>query len=122
MARELTQELRLIYEPAEDNQVGFDTETIKVVTDMTGDDVAMGTIDVGTTEETWTPPTDIGTAGILMVRNLDSTNFVSIGIATASYLVKVLATEVAMFRPTGTTLYLKADTAAVRLQYWIAEA
>lgn len=118
---ELRVETRLKYTPAESNQVSFDTGTIKVDVDMSGADHSEGTMDVATTEETLALPGDIGTAGMVAIRNLDAANFVRVGTATGVYSVKVKATEMQVFRPTGTTLYLIADTAAVRIQYWALE-
>ena len=68
----------------------------------------------------------IATLGIVVIENLDATNFVDIGsyVAATFYpLVRVLAGERYPFRvKPGLTLYAKADTSAVKIQKTIYEA
>lgn len=68
----------------------------------------------------------IATLGVMVVKNLDATNFVDIGSyvgGTFYPLVRVLARERYPFRvKPGLTLYAKADTAAVKIQKTIYEA
>lgn len=62
----------------------------------------------------------LGTPGYVFIKNLDATNFVSVGI-TGSYTVKLKAGEFALFRYASTSLYAVADTAACLVEYIIIE-
>ena len=71
-----------------------------------------GTITVGTSEES-VAFGELSTLGWLQMRNLDPTNYVQWGFATTAYGGRMEAGESALFRlEPGTTLYLKANTAA----------
>ena len=79
---------------------------------------------IGTTEESlFTGEMDPGTGaaetkGMVMFKNLDTTNYVEIGPEPASYSIKLLAGESAGPMPwSGDGLYAKANTAAVLLEY-----
>lgn len=66
---------------------------------------------------------DVATAGYVLLRNTDGTNYVQVGIDSSGTFVpsiKLLAGEAAMFRA-GAVLYAKADTAAVNLESWVIE-
>ena len=85
---------------------------------------APGVQNVGTTHEV------LGVSGLLNLgmayfKNLDDTNFVDIGVdvaATFYPLIRLLPGESTVFRFTATsTPYLKADTAAVRVQAAVYE-
>lgn len=70
---------------------------------------------------------DITTPGYAIFRNLDATNFVTIGDldgATFTPVIKLAAGEPAMLRVgcTAARLAAKADTGAVKLEYTILEA
>lgn len=72
---------------------------------------------VGTSEESVTF-TDVTTPGICYLRNLDGTNYVQWGVATTVYTGRILANDIpACFRLDNgaTTLYMKANTASVKL-------
>ena len=83
---------------------------------------AGGVQTIGTSEEAIVV-TDVSTPGYAFFRNLDSTNFVTIGTyVSATYYpcLKLKAGEYAIARLDGTkTFYAKADTASVKLQYAI---
>jgi hypothetical protein len=74
------------------------------------------TVDVGTSEET----ISLGdlAPGYMRFTNLDVTNFVELGFSTGVYGIRLEANSgVALFyRKTGTTLYIKADTGACKVQ------
>jgi hypothetical protein len=89
--------------------------------DVSGDDATQTTQNIGTTEETLNFPGEIATAGYLFIKNLDSTNYVEFGVTTGVYTVKCKAGEIALFRSTGTTIYAKANTAAVNVQVTFIE-
>lgn len=68
---------------------------------------------------------DVGTAGWAAFINLDTTNYVELGVevAAAFYpLVKLLPGEVALFRLAAGTFHARANTAGVNLQKCIIEA
>lgn len=66
---------------------------------------------------------DVSSKGWAFFRNLDATNYVEIGVdvSTTFYpLVRLEALEVAQFRVSpSVTLYAKADTASVELEYLV---
>ena len=66
---------------------------------------------------------DITTPGFMIVRNLDDTNFVTIGGAAslATQTIKLKAGECALFRHAGTAPVASADTAAVNIEYLLIE-
>ena len=74
------------------------------------------TMDVGTTEESISFG-DIA-PGFVRLTNLDTTNFVEVGFSTGVYGMRLSANNgVAMFeRKLGTTVYVKADTTACKIQ------
>jgi len=75
-----------------------------------------GYVTIGTTEETITFG-ELSTLGWLRMLNLDPTNYVQWGFATGVYGGRMRAGEPAYFRlEPGTTLYLKANTAAVKIR------
>lgn len=74
-------------------------------------------VDVGTSEETLTF-TDITTPGWCYLINLDSTNYVQVGVSTGVYFTRLKAAEPGgLFRleNAATTLYLKANTATCKI-------
>lgn len=84
-----------------------------------------GTLSIGTTHEAVTP-TDVTNEGWAFFKNLDTTNFVEIGVdvsATFYPILKLLPGEsVAVRLSPSVALYAEADTAAVRLEAMILEA
>lgn len=74
-----------------------------------------GYVTIGTSEET-EAFSELSTEGWLYMRNLDATNYVQWGFATGVYGGRIKAGEFAIFRMEPTlTMYLKADTAAVKM-------
>lgn len=74
------------------------------------------------TTETALQKGSVGTPGICIIKNLDSTNFVSIRHTTGgSNCVKIKAGEAALVRFSNSAPYLIADTAAVRVEYLLLE-
>lgn len=76
---------------------------------------------IGTTEESITSFGDVATPGVMVLYNLDGTNFVQWGFATTDYGGHLTANDgsstkgmpIAIFYGlSGVELYLKADTAA----------
>ena len=89
---------------------------------ITGDAFTHEVQSVGTTEEELPQGADLGTPGFILVKNLDSTNYVEVGHSTGVYAAKLLAGEVCLFRLNSGTLYAKANTAACLVEYIIVEA
>ncbi len=88
---------------------------------QTGDKYQGGVQSIATTEESLDKG-DVGTIGFLAVRNMDATNFVSFGHTTGVYDVKVLAGQGGVIPWNGTSVFAKADTASVEVEYLIIEA
>ncbi len=89
--------------------------------DITGESYIMGTQQIGTSEEVILQGGDLGTPGYIIIRNVDLTNYVELGITTGVYSIKLKAEEVALFRVNGATLYANADTAACFVEYFWLE-
>ena len=92
--------------------------------DMTGDAFIRNAQTVGTTHEALVTG-DLGTAGWALFKNLDTTNYVEIGVdvaATFYPVVKLLAGESCVFRLSTLTLYARANTASVILDSTMVEA
>lgn len=94
--------------------------------DQTGKHGDRRTVSIGTSDEQLAIGADVGTNGWAWMRNHDTTNFVDVGVRTATggYLpmLKMKAGEPAVCRfATGIAIYARADTAAVDLEYMVAE-
>jgi hypothetical protein len=104
---------------------GHHTQTIAPTAytiDQTGIGAYHNVQNIGTSEENIATFGDVGTEGWCYMRNLDTTNYVQWGPATASYVGRLEAGETASFRmEPSTTLYLKANTAACEVEIWVAE-
>jgi hypothetical protein len=94
-------------------KVNVSTEAIQI-DQTTARGGGPGTVNVGTTEETIAFG-DI-TPGYVIIKNLDSTNFVDFGNATGNLQFSIPAGGVALFHIRTGTLYMKADTAACNCQ------
>ena len=96
----------------------------QILMTMTGSLVYDVTLSVGTAEETAGPTFgDIGTEGLCVVYNLDSTNYVQIGFATTVYGIRLYgggAPAIMTLEPNA-TLYLKANTAACNVRIIVYE-
>jgi hypothetical protein len=91
---------------------------------MTGSLIYDVTLSVGTSEETAGPAFgDIGTEGICVIYNLDTTNYVQVGFATGVYGMRLYgAWAPAQFTlEPNATLYLKANTAACNVRIIVYE-
>lgn len=96
----------------------------QILMTMTGSLVYDVTLSVGTTEETAGPTFgDIGTEGLCVIYNLDSTNYVQVGFATTVYGMRLYGGSVpATFTlEPNATLYLKANTAACNVRIIVYE-
>ncbi len=70
---------------------------------------------------------DVSTEGWILMRNIDDTNFVDIGVDVAAAfepMIRMEPGEPCLFRNSkaaGTTLYAQADTGAVKIEFMILE-
>ena len=79
-----------------------------------------GVQNVGTSDETIALG-DIATNGWCYFKNLDSTNFVTLGADGSSYPIKLKAGEAAVLRWNGAAVHVKADTASCKVEYGIID-
>lgn len=79
--------------------------------DQTGVPRKTTTESIGTTEESISLA-DVSAVGWIHVRNLDATNFITLGTVTNQRGIKLLAGESCAFRAANNALFIKADTAA----------
>ena len=88
---------------------------------VTGDSYVSGVLSIGTDEETLTQLEDLGTPGYILLKNMDSTNYIEVGSTTGVYDIKLEAGEIALYRHNSATVYAKANTAACLLEYTLIE-
>lgn len=120
MADELTVTGSIAYSK---NGLSFNYGAPILTVDVSGDHVASGTQEVGTSAEPLEKG-DITTPGWLFIQNLDSTNYIEVGYDDTGFkpTVRVNAGEWACFRVTQATPQVKADTGACDVAYWLFEA
>lgn len=97
-------------------ELAFSYDSTRYQVDMTGTGgPTPGYVTIGTTEES-IAFSELGTLGFVMLKNLDSTNYVRWGFATGVYGGRLNPGECAgPFRLNpGTTLYLIANTASCK--------
>lgn len=98
-----------------------------VTLDMAGTDMQSGTQSIGfAADEALDISADITTMGLLYVKNLDSTNYVELSLATggsfaASVFEKLYPSQTYHGHPPTTTIYAKANTAAVLINMAVIE-
>lgn len=101
----------------------FTTPRFAFQADMAGNNLVGGlTQDIGTSAETIAFGDISGAPAVVVIQNLDTTNFVEIGgdSGLTVFKLKILPGETYVFASPTTPLYAKADTAAVRIQKWAA--
>jgi hypothetical protein len=91
------------------------SNTIDVAGDAYGNDIQS----IPTSNTALTLPAAIGTTGWVIVKNLDTTNYVSVGL-TGSYTVKLLPGQSAAFPAAGAP-YALANTATCLVEKLIFE-
>jgi len=93
-------------------------------TTMAGDDMLQGTQVIGTSSEVVDFAEISGAPSMVLIQNLDATNFVEIGgdSGLTVFKLKILAGKAILISPSSATMYAKADTASVRIQVIAAEA
>lgn len=90
--------------------------------DVAGNVAVQSVQTIGTSEEVLTIPSDLATVGYAFIHNLDASNFVQIGPSTGRTDFKLFAGEATLFRlNSGTTIYVKADTASCDVEFILIE-
>ena len=117
MANELSITVSMLFNKAGSTVSRSESKSVTV----TGDAFTHQVQEIGTSEETVAQGADVGTPGYMFVKNLDSTNYIEIGVTTGVYTVKLLAGEFALFRCAGATIYAIAYTGACDLEYALIE-
>ena len=87
--------------------------------DVAGDSIGGQIQSIPASNTALVVPAAIGTVGWVWIKNLDATNYVTVGL-TASYAIKLLAGESTMFRSAG-TIFALANTAACLVEYMMFE-
>lgn len=88
---------------------------------MTGTDYVLGTQTIGTSAEA-IAKNDIGTCGLIGIKNLDATNYVTIRDGSGGAdVVKVKPGEVQVFRLATNSPYAIANSAPVEIEYLLIE-
>ena len=122
IANELSLQAVLTYTKGTgDARVNVNKSYTDLVT-VTGDEYQQFVQSVGTSAEA-IPLGDVGTAGFVMLRNLDTTNFITISTDAAAHANpcnKMFPGEFCLFRAAAAP-YAKADTAACRMEVTIIE-
>jgi len=88
---------------------------------VAGDAFTHGIQEIGLVEEEIAQGVELGTPGYLLIKNLDTTNYVEIGSTTGVYDIKLKALEFALYRHNSGTVYALADTAACLVEYCLIE-
>ena len=94
------------------------TETLT----MAGDDMIQTTQLIGTSAELLSFGEISGAPSVVLIKNLDATNFVLVGFTNPPTEIKILAGGGLLMTPATATIYAKADTAACRVLLCATEA
>ena len=98
------------------------TRAVNITVDITGDAYTNGVQSITTdADQVLALGAALGTPGYVIVKNLDDTNFVTLGIEKTSWAIKIKAGEVSMWRHNGATIPIIADTDACLVEYIIIE-
>lgn len=73
---------------------------------------------IGTSDETL-PLGDVSTIGFVMLKNLDPTNFITVGSDGTLYPIKLKPGEPCLVRWNAAAIHAKANTATCNLEYTI---
>ena len=91
---------------------------------MSGNDMMQATQTIGTTAELVDFADITGAPQMVMIQNLDSTNYIELGgdSGLTVYKTKIAAGQTTLFTPSSATLYAKANTASVNVLVVAIEA
>lgn len=111
-----------IHRPITNGVPAIPIEKEIMIIDQTGEGADSQFQSIGTSEETLNINSDIGDQGLLVIKNVDDTNYVDIGPATGVYMNRIYPghTNIITLLPT-VSLFCLANTAAVRVAYKIYE-
>ena len=112
MASELSVQSSLSY--SKDGDIDQIAEAFTVT--VSGTARISGRQTIGTTEETLALG-DVSSVGVVWIKNLDSTNYVTVGTVTSQRGFKILPGESFPFRAANNAIYIAANTAAVDVSY-----
>ena len=121
MADEIT--VSITVSATKDGSGSFSTPRLAFTTDMVGNNLVGGlTQDIGTSSETITLGDIAAAANVLVIQNLDTTNYIEVGgdSGLTVFKLKIPAGESYVIQSPTTPLYAKANTASVRIQKWAA--
>lgn len=113
MAREMSITTSINY-----SRAGGDTEQISesYSVDVAGAPRMSGRQNIGTTEEQLVLG-DVSSVGIVWIKNLDTTNFITVGTVTNQRGFRINPGESFPFRAANNAIFIAANTAAVDVAY-----
>jgi hypothetical protein len=99
---------------------------VSVKADMAGTHHSAGAQTIGTSDEQIVFGSDVATAGFCWFRNLDATNYVDVGVhdggGTFIAFGRLMPGQAALMPLATLSVYAKANTAAVVLEFELIEA
>ena len=98
-----------------------DARNVAMQLTPSGSDSISGSPTIGTTEETLALG-DVSSVGVVVIKNLDTTNYVEYGTVTGQRGSKISPGGIAVFEAKNNNVFIKADTAPCRIRYWIYSA
>lgn len=103
--------------PAEGRALGLGTKSMTIT--QSGDARGSDQVELGTVEESFTLPADLGTVRWIFIENLDTTNFVSLGFTTLVLPIVIQPGQATLIplNAAGQQIFGQADTAAARIQW-----
>ena len=119
MPDELDLSISLKYTPSVANQVAVRKFTLQKLITMTGGDFTTGTQVLSVSEEALGAGADLGTVGIVAIKNLDAVITIQIGL-TGSMAMQLLAQESCVFRANG-SMFVQAASGTPSIQFWAFE-
>ena len=90
--------------------------------DMTGTKFIQGVVSIGTTDESLDLSDVSPTPGLTVLQNLDTVNYVEVGVDGTNYVIKINAGESCLFRVDGAAIHLKANTGACLVQFLVVQS
>ena len=102
-------------------QIGSGSFTKSI--DMAGEDMIQASQNIGLSPETLNLG-ELATIGMLLVYNLDTTNYVELALDSgmSNKIARITPGAFALFRPTVATIYAAANTAACQVMVCAVEA
>lgn len=118
MANEINVQIDLT---ATKNGVTF-RQNVQKIADMAGDEMIQDVQQIGTTTEALTI-VDVSTIGYVLLKNLDSTNFIELSTdnANTNKFSKLLPGDLVLLKASSATLYATANTATCKLMVMAIE-